>query len=78
MPKTEAPEPPVDGAWASAWVRAAMIGPRFSEATATEALSMMRLMIISFTSSVTATSSAATTAILWASWSSRARFSSER
>ena len=37
---------------------------------------MMRLMTISVTSSVTATGSAATTAILWASCSSRGRFSS--
>ncbi|MGX1163703.1 hypothetical protein RKD54_004693 [Pseudarthrobacter sp. SLBN-100] len=59
-----------------AWARAATIGARFSDAMATEALSMIRLITISVTSGATSTGSAATTAILCANWSSRGRFSS--
>ena len=46
---------------------------RFSEAIATDALSMMRLMIISWASFGSAALSAATPATFHASWSSRFR-----
>ena len=64
MPKTFEPLPPVLGPWVRAWARAATIGARFSDAIATEALSMIRLITMSVTSSVTSTGSAATLAIL--------------
>ena len=51
--------------------RAETTGWRLTEAMATAALSMMRLMIIAVTSFGTATLSAATPAIFQASWSSR-------
>src|SRR5690625_6143214 len=73
-----APDPPVETGWLSAGERAETIGARVREATATAALSMMRLMIISATSASTSTGSTATSAIFQASWSSWARFSSER
>ena len=41
---------PADGPWVSACARAATIGARFSEAMATEALSMIRLITMSVTS----------------------------
>ena len=61
--------------WPSAMARAETTGRRLTEAMATEALSMIRLMIIACTSFSTATLSAATPAIFQASWSSR--FSSD-
>ena len=60
MPNTVEPRPPVDGAWVSAWSRAETIGARFSEAIATAALSITRLMIMSVTSAVGSTGSVAT------------------
>ncbi len=36
IPKTEAPLPFAEGAWVSAWARAATMGARFREAMATE------------------------------------------
>ena len=72
MPKIAAP--PFFG-WPSAMARAETTGLRLTEAMATEALSMIRLMIIACTSFWTATLSAATPAIFQASWSSR--FSSD-
>ena len=57
--------------------RAEVTGRRLMAAIATEALSMIRLMIISVTSLGTATLSAATPAIFQASWSSRLRFAFE-
>jgi hypothetical protein len=54
--------------------RADTTGRRLIAAIATEALSMIRLMIISVTSFGTATRSAATPAIFQASCSSRGRF----
>ncbi len=78
IPNTAAPLPLAEGAWVSAWARAATIGARFNEAMATEALSMIRLITMSVTSGgVTSTGSAATTAILCANCSSRGRFSSD-
>ena len=69
MPKTVAPSP------ARVAERHARVptttGRRLIAAMATEALSMIRLMIISATSFSTATWSAATAAIFQASWSSR-------
>ena len=68
--------PPLCGR-ASAMSRAEVTGRRLIAAIATDALSMMRLMIISVTSFWTATLSAATPAIFHASWSSRFRFAFE-
>ncbi len=67
--------PPPFFAWPSAMPRAETTGRRLIAAIATEALSMTRLMIISWTSFSTATLSVATPAIFQASWSSR--FSSD-
>ncbi len=55
--------------------RAEVGAERFTEAIATEALSMIRLMIMSVTAFSTATLSAATPAIFQANWSSRLRCS---
>ena len=63
--------PPAFFACPSAMPRAETTGRRLTEAMATEALSMMRLMIISAVSFGTATLSVATAAIFQASWSSR-------
>src|SRR5690606_7797183 len=60
--------------WASACARAATAGARVSDAVATAALSMTRLMIIAVTSSGTGTGSVASSAIFQASCSSRGRF----
>ena len=63
--------PPAFFAWPSAIPRAETTGRRLMAAMATEALSMILLMIISCTGFSTATLSTATPAIFQASWSSR-------
>ena len=68
--------PPLRG-WPSAMSRAETTGRRLIAAIATEALSIMRLMIMAVTSRSTATLSAATSAIFQASCSSRASFAFE-
>src|SRR5699024_2396851 len=74
-PKTEEPG---EYGWSSACARAATTGSRCTEAIATAALSMMRLMLMSVTSSSTGTRSAAREASLYASCSSRGSSSSLR
>ena len=69
MPNTDAP--PAFLACPSAMPRAETTGRRLTEAMATAALSITRLMIIAATSFWTATRSVATPAIFQANWSSR-------
>ena len=80
LERTVEPNTVAPGAYgcASACPRAATTGARLRDAVATDALSITRLMIMSVTSCVTATGSAATSAIFQASCSSRGRLSSLR
>ena len=75
--RTSGPQPntaaPPGRGWRSAWERAATTGWRLMAATATAALSITRLTIISATAGSTGTGSTATVATFHASWSPRAR-----